>query len=198
MNGRFSIAYLLAARPAALAAALVAGWLGVSGVAAQQPIGVTSELERAATTSPEEKIAYAENANTEIAAAIKTIEKLLDTAKRTNASPDALQCLNTRLTQVRTLAAVSIASEGTMREALAVQEIESANHEFRKVAIALAKTRGLLAEAYTCTGQEEEATGQTTSEVTQPDQFPEIGNPDDTFDGVVDLPGTPGPETAIL
>jgi hypothetical protein len=188
MKGRFS----------SIAAALVAGWLGVSGVAAQQPTGVTSELARAATTSPEEKIAYAQDANTEINGAIKTIEKLLDSAKRGNASPDAIQCLNARLTQARTLAAVSQASEITMKEDLAVQELEGAMHEFRKIAIALSKTRGLLAEAYTCTGNEEEAAGTTTTEVTEPPPFEQPGNPDDDFGGVVDLPGTPGPETAIL
>ncbi len=183
----------------AFGAALALGLTAVGVVAAQQPTGVVSELQRIANTTPEEKIAYAEAANEEIAEAARTIEKLHESAKRDGATPEAIQCLTQRLNAVRTLGDVSLRSTAAMRESLSFKEIESADHEFRKIAIALSKVRGLLGEAYTCTGEETLESGSTQIDYTTPDDFDDdIGNPDDDFGGIVDLPGTPGPETAVL
>ncbi len=183
----------------AFGAALALGLTAVGVVAAQQPTGVVSELQRIANTTPEEKIAYADASNEEIAEAGKTIEKLAESAKRDGATPEVIQCLAQRLNAVRILGDVSLRSTAAMRESLAFKEIESADHEFRKIAIVLSKVRGLLGEAYTCTGEETLESGSTQIDYTTPDDFDEdIGNPDDDFTGVVDLPGTPGLETAIL
>lgn len=111
--------------------------------------GVTSELERTSSTSPEEKTAYAEAGNNEIAEAEKTVSKLLEAAKR-EGNTEAVQCITTKLTSLRALQQVSEAAEASMLEALEAGNDEKASHEFRKVAVAVSKTRMLLAEAQRC------------------------------------------------
>ncbi len=174
----------------------------VTSVSAQNPTpgGISSELDRAATTSPEEKIAYSEASNAEIAQAIRTVEKLRESSEREGASTDTLQCINSRLASMKILATVARESDLRMREALSAGEMPRADLEFRKIAIAVGKTRGLLAEAYTCTGEETVESGTLSLDVSEPDPFEDpFENFDaDPLEDVVDLPGEPGPETAIL
>lgn len=118
---------------------------------AQDP-GISSELERTASTSPQEKADYAAGANVEMRAAVKSITKLLDAARR-DSDLEALQCLTNRLTSVRALAQVSESAELSMQDSLDAGEAEKAGHEFRKIAVALHKTRQLLAEAERCTDE---------------------------------------------
>lgn len=173
----------------------------VSTVAAQSPVpgGISSELDRAATTSPEEKIAYSEASNEEILQAIRTVEKLKESAEKEGATNDTLQCLNSRLASMKILSTVALESDVRMRDALSAGEMPRADLEFRKIAIAVSKTRGLLAEAYTCTGEETVESGTLSLDVSEPDPFED---PFDNFDDnplgdLVDLPGTPRPETVI-
>jgi hypothetical protein len=118
---------------------------------------VLSELERTSTTTNAEKIAYAASANEEIVATVKTIGKLLDTARR-DSDTEAITCLAGRLTTMRALQQVSDAAGVEMNSALKSAETERADHEFRKIAVAVSKTRALAADAERCTsGQELEA-----------------------------------------
>ena len=134
-------------------AVVIAAGLTLSGSAfAQDPTGIASELERTAQTSPDEKLAYAEVSNKEIEEASKQVTKLLEAARR-DSDLEGLQCLTSRLTSVRALGQVSTQAEATMKSALASGETERANHEFRKIAVAVSKTRILLAEAERCTTQ---------------------------------------------
>jgi hypothetical protein len=182
--------------------AVLASVLGVATVRAQAPApgGISSELDRAATTSPEEKIAYSEDSNEEIAQAVRTVEKLRESSEREGATNDTLQCLNSRLAAMKILASVARESDVRMRDALSAGETARADLEFRKIAIAVGKTRGLLAEAYTCTGEETVESGTLSLDVSEPDPFedPFDNFDDNSLDDVVDLPGGPGPETAIL
>jgi len=127
--------------------------LAVGPALAQSPGGVSSELERTASTSPDEKKTYAEVSNQEIRDAEKQIAKLLETAKK-DGDAEATECLLSRLTAVRALQSVSERAEGAMSEALAAGNQEKANHEFRKIAVAVSKTRMLRAEANRCSSDE--------------------------------------------
>jgi hypothetical protein len=113
-----------------------------------QDSGIASELERTASTSPAEKIAYAEVSNREVSDAVKHVGKLLETARRSD--PDAVTCLQSRLTSIRALQQVSELAENNMASALNSESMERADHEFRKIAVAVSKTRQLSAEAERC------------------------------------------------
>lgn len=142
------------------AAALLVG-LGLVGIAvAQDPTGVTSDLERTASTTPQEKIAYAESSNQEIRDAEKQIARLLEQARK-DGDGEAIECLVNRLTSVRALLQVSEGAEVAMKNAIAAGEEEKANHEFRKIAVAVGKTRMLLAEAQRCASDQTLESGTT-------------------------------------
>lgn len=127
---------------------------------AQDPVGVSSELERTASTTPEEKIAFAASANAEIREAVKAIAKLVEEARR-EANTTAYQCLTTRQTALRALSQVSETAEGSLQMALASKQVEKADHEYRKIAVALGKGRILRAEAEGCLSEGELQSGQT-------------------------------------
>jgi len=143
-----------------LTALVLLSALTASPALAQSPGGVSSELERTASTSPDEKKAYAEVSNQEIRDADKQISKLLEAAKK-EGDTEATECLLSRLTAVRALLSVSERAEGAMGEALAAGNEEKANHEFRKIAVAVSKTRMLRAEANRCTADESEGGDNT-------------------------------------
>jgi hypothetical protein len=130
---------------------------------AQDPMGVSSEIERTATTSPQEKIAYAESSNQEIRDAEKQIAKLLE-ASRKDGDAEAIECLVNRLTSVRALLQVSESAELQMKDAIAIGDDDRANHEFRKIAVAISKTRMLLAEAQRCASDQQLQSGTTLTE----------------------------------
>ncbi len=127
---------------------------------AQDPTGVSSEIERTASTSPEEKLAYADTSNSEIAEAEKQISKLLDQARK-DGDAEAIECLISRLTSVRALQQVAGKAETSLEDALAAGEEEKANHEFRKIAVAVSKTRMLTAEAQRCASEQALESGTT-------------------------------------
>jgi len=124
------------------------------------PTGVASEIERTASTSPQEKIAYAQDSNEEIREAERTVTKLLEQGRR-DSDAEAIECLSNRLTSVRALLQVSESAEESMTVSIAGAEGEKASHEFRKIAVAVSKTRMLLAEAQRCASDQDLASGTT-------------------------------------
>lgn len=172
----------------ALAGAL--SGLGLIGIAlAQDPTGVMSDLERTASTTPQEKIAYAESANQEIRDAERQIAKLLEQARK-DGDAEAIECLVNRLTSVRALLQVSEGAEVAMKNAIAGGEEEKANHEFRKIAVALGKTRMLLAEAQRCVSDQTLESGTTLVDWESSGDFDdELTEPEiDEFDIPLDPP----------
>jgi hypothetical protein len=127
---------------------------------AQTPGGVSSELERTASTSTEEKTAYASVSNAEISEAEKAVAKSLETARK-GGDAQVIECVLSRLTAIRALQSVSQNAEGAMKTAIAAGEEEKANHEYRKIAVALAKTRQLRGEANQCDSTNGEGGGST-------------------------------------
>ena len=138
-------------------------------------VGVVGDLERTASTSPEEKLEYAAAANVEVDEVVSAISKLVEAARR-DADVEQLQCLNNKLTAVRALRGVSESAEDAMQKRLEAGDLERADHEFRKIAVALAKARQLIAEAERCTDSGALRDGSTTLVV----EGGEVGSDDDT------------------
>lgn len=141
------------------AALVTMALLGTPGAHAQET-GVVGEIERTASTTPQEKVEYATQTNEEIRTSIQSITELVETARRDN-NAERLQCLNTRLSAIRALVQVSEAAEVAMREAIVAGRIERADHEFRKIAVARTKTRQLQAEADRCVDDSGPVVGET-------------------------------------
>ena len=128
--------------------------LGFAVVAHAQGVDATGQLEAAATTSPKEKLDFANASLQEMASAEKTVRKLLEQAEKEGASATAkLQCLNNKLASIRALQEVSQGANGSMQEALAANQNELADFHFRKIAVAITKVRQFAAEAEACMGQ---------------------------------------------
>jgi hypothetical protein len=140
---------------------IIAGLFLASPALAQDPSGISSELERTASTTPEEKLAYASVSNQEIAEAEKAVARSLEAARK-GGDAQVVECLLSRLTAIRALQSVSERAEGAMKEALAAGSEEKANHEFRKIAVAVSKTRQLRAEANRCTQTDDGGAGAST------------------------------------
>jgi hypothetical protein len=125
--------------------------LGVTPAYADTP-GIEGTLEQSSTTSPKEKVEFARSAVEEIGTSVKTVEKLLEQAEK-DKDEEAKECLTRKLTAMRSLFEVVKVSNNNMQQALAGSDMTHADLEFRKVAVALAKTRDFLAEAHACVGK---------------------------------------------
>ena len=132
---------------------------------AQDSTGIASELERTASTSPEEKVAYASASNEEIDDALAQTSKVLETAKREGDAAE-IQCVTIRHASIKALQSVSQRAAVDMKTALVDGASDKANHEFRKIAVAVSKTRMLLAEAQQCLSGQIDASGSTETVVT--------------------------------
>lgn len=153
---------------------------------AQEDPAMQSELERMANASPAEKLAYAESGQAEIKEAVKAIAALLEQAKKAGETEEALQCLTNRLTAAEALQVVAERSTVKMEVAFRSQDA-TADHEFRKIVIAVTKTRMLLAEAQRCSSAQAIAPGDTVVGVVIDDPSPDpSGDPGDFSD--VDFP----------
>jgi hypothetical protein len=130
------------------------------GPAMAQDSGISGDLERTASASPQEKLEYAADAAEELREALKDADKLADDARR-DGDPEELDCINQHLSQLRALAQVTEVAEGAMRTALEAGQSERADHELRKVAVALSKARQILADAQACTDDAGLASGDT-------------------------------------
>lgn len=139
---------------------LLALVLGLGSPAFAQEPGVTGELERTATASPKEKIEYVERSLGEKRAAVKAVQKLLDDARR-QGNAERVECLNERAPQLGALAQVTEMAQTSMKQALDSGQNERADHELRKVAVAVTKTRQLLLEAQACSDDAGLASGET-------------------------------------
>jgi len=144
--------------------ALILTLLATSAPAWAQDPGVAGGLERTATTTPEQKLQYASDGVEELRAAVTEVSKLMEEARR-NGDTEQIECLANRMSQLRALAQVVEMSELAMRDALEAGQEERANHEFRKVGVALSKSRQLLLEAQACVDQAGVASGDTVVRV---------------------------------
>jgi hypothetical protein len=137
---------------------------GAPRTAFAQDSGIAGDLERSASASPQEKLQYAADAVTEVRATVKDVEKLMDEARR-EADTDRVECLTLLVNQIRALAQVTEASQVAMKDELASGDTDRADHELRKIAVALSKTRQLNTEAVACGEESGLASGQTNVRV---------------------------------
>lgn len=128
--------------------------------------GVSAELEMASTTSPKEKVEFTRRALEEMSTGVKTVEKLLEQAEK-DKNVEHVDCLQRKLTPMRALLEVSKASNTSMQQSLAASEIARADQEFRKVAVALTKSRDFLAEAQACVGDSGVRRGDASIAITE-------------------------------
>ena len=121
---------------------------------------VSGQLEVTSATSAKEKLDFARDALAEMDSTKKRAEKLLDQAER-GGEGDQIQCVRLKLASIKTLKQVSERAQSNMSEAIASENDLLADHEFRKIAVALSKVRQFIAEAEACMGEVGSADGST-------------------------------------
>ena len=107
---------------------------------------IRGQLEQSGATNPKEKFSFTERAISEIQAAERSMSKALEQAEK-DKDPVAIQCLTKKLSSTRALLEVSMAAQARMDEAIQLGQTDRADHEFRRIAVALSKERQFLAEA---------------------------------------------------
>jgi hypothetical protein len=141
--------------------------MGVSSPAWAQDTSSVDAMPLGAKASLEDMKSYVRNSLGEMVNGVKSMGKMVEQARR-EGDEEKLACLQSRLSYVRALLMVSERANGAMKEAVASGMSSRAEHEFRKVAVALSKVRQFLAEAETCLG--EEGTTPGTTELNVDDQ----------------------------
>lgn len=142
--------------------AAIALLAGILPAHAADPSGVSSEVSAHPSTTPDEKRQYAAAAVQEIEDAERQIKKLLDQLRaRKDADADNVQCLVNAQSLVGALKQVAINGKTNLDAALTANEIEKADHEWRKIGVALEKTRQLYAEAQRCASTNQLESGTT-------------------------------------
>lgn len=126
--------------------------------------GVGGEVAVTSDTTPKEKLDFARNALSEMQDASKRVEKLLDQAEK-GGDPETIQCVRMKQASIRTLSQVSERAQASMSEAIAQGDDAMADHEFRKIAVAVSKVRQFAAEAEACLGEAGDADGVTDLQV---------------------------------
>jgi hypothetical protein len=139
------------------------GLIGPSEATAQQS-GMSGELERAAQVDPRDMTAFARSAIEEILGSTKSISRMVDQARR-DGDMEELSCLESRLSYVRALLMVTERANGAMKESQASGMPDRAEHEFRKMAVAVSKVRQFMAEAEACLGEGGTTPGTTELDV---------------------------------
>jgi hypothetical protein len=145
-----------------LAVGLIALLLGSADVRAQSGTGL--QAEDATQTTASEKISFAQSAQSEMDGALTEVTKLLS-AVADQDDEELMQCVQMKQASIKALLDVSRRANDMMQEALASSSPERAEHEFRKIAVALSKSRQFLAEAEACAGQGDVVAGTTDVEV---------------------------------
>ena len=137
-------------------------WVIASGmpVAAQDLPSMASEIERTAGMTDAEKRVYASSAGLEIGEALKQVSRLLDGARK-DSDADKVMCLTSRITSMRALGSVTDAASRVLGESIDRGDEDRAAHEFRKIAVALSKTRVLMAESIQCDQGQKVQPGET-------------------------------------
>jgi hypothetical protein len=127
---------------------------------AQDLPSMTSEIERTADTTNSEKQAYAASAMTEMGDTLKQVTRLIEGARK-DSDAEKVMCLTSRISSVRALNSVTEAANRVLGEAIDRGDSDRAAHEFRKIAVALNKTRVLLAESIQCDQGQKVQPGET-------------------------------------
>ena len=169
--------------------------VGISTSAMAQDTSGIDAMPLGAKASTADMQNYVRNSLEEMVTGVKSMGKMVEQARRED-DEEKLACLQSRLSYVRALLMVSERANGAMKEAVASGLTSRAEHEFRKVAVAVSKVRQFLAEAETCLGEEGTTPGTTELDVDDPSGLAEGDdtNPmDDYFVVVGDDPPLTSP-----
>jgi len=115
--------------------------------ASPKPVSISGELERSARATDEEKYRYGAASLAEMRQATQA----MGTRSRGEGAEE-VQCKTVRATSAAALLQVAAAAASQMQASLGAGDADRADHEFRKIVVAVAKTRLLLAEWQQCTG----------------------------------------------
>jgi len=139
---------------------IAAALFAVAPTALAQDDGASGQLEQGSSTSDREKLEFAESSVSEMNDAVKSVSKKLETAER-ESDDLKIQCLSKKLSGIRALSEVSADAKSSMEKALSSGDTSLAEHEFRKIAVALSKVRQFQAEAEACVGDSDTTPGVT-------------------------------------
>jgi hypothetical protein len=171
--------------------ALSLGLMLLPLAAGAQDTDMSGQIEQSSETSPEEMIRFTDMAVQEMKAAVGEVADMLEAAEREGAMV-AIQCLSRKLTTMRALAEVSENAALELQQALADGENDRAQHEFRKITVALSRLRQFRAEADTCGGGGGES-GETKVKVSSS----AVSSGDETNPPEIDIPfGEAPPDTS--
>lgn len=155
-----------------------------------QGLGGDSEVVRSESSS-KEMIQGAKDALAEMSEAEQDVAKDLESVEKAG-DVETAECIRSRRSKIAALIGVSTRAQTDMNAALASAQTARADHEYRKIQVALTKARQFRAEALACQGEGAVADGQTEVTVDS-----DLDDADDTeglgvSDGVVgiDPPGT--------
>ncbi len=107
------------------------------------------------TATAKQKIEFTNKVIVEMQDGLKDVERMLDDAHK-EGNPDKIRCVEDKLASLRALKEVTVRAQGAMTEALASSDPtgpERADHELRKVGIAVSKFRQIYSEAAACVGE---------------------------------------------
>lgn len=135
--------------------------LALGGVSFAAETGVSSELERTASTTPDEKREYATSAQQEMEDAVEKLGKMLEAADGDSESAGK-KCIRDALTSARTLLQTTKKAEKDMVDALMEGSMERADHEYRKIAVGLTKSRQVLSDGERCAYGDDVQPGETS------------------------------------
>ncbi|MGC6493204.1 MAG: hypothetical protein ACON5B_10240 [Myxococcota bacterium] len=122
--------------------------LTASLAVAQEDPGVATTVERVGSASPEEMLVFARDATEEGRSIVKSLDKLIESSPGLEGS--GRECVQFNYLAAKSLSQVGDAAQASMKAALQNGQRERADHEFRKIAVALKKGRQLYAEAERC------------------------------------------------
>jgi hypothetical protein len=124
---------------------------GAPDARAQDGGGTSGQLEQGSATTDKEKQDFATQAIAEMQNAVKSVGRKLEAAEK-EGDDLKIQCLSKKLSGIRALSEVSEDAQVAMERAINSGDSRLADHEFRKIAVALSKVRQFMAEADACVG----------------------------------------------
>ena len=153
--------------------------------------GVTDPLAatgKASALTAEQRVDFSGKVLIELRGYVKEASRLTESARR-DGNVAQLQCLTNRLTSLRALLQVSEVAETALRSAVVQGSAELADHEFRKISVAHAKSQTLASEAQRCTNEQVTNNGDTSIRVEGPlESGDALSDPGYTVDIGFDVP----------
>lgn len=132
---------------------VAAGLLAAAPVAAQDDGGAASGVEiSGADLTSKQKVEFAQQTVDDLDAAKTSVLRMIEEAQK-NKDVILLNCLNERLGLLKGLHKVAVDAKDGLAEAIARENVDLEEHNFRKAYIARDQGMAIAAEAEACIGQ---------------------------------------------